>query len=171
MVQASTKNGYLQGQETATTDNLKAFLLILLLFHFLLFLLQLHTNPFDSCSHHCHGWYNRTNDQACGSSFCDDAFGFCLDRSLISCVKKSIFPFSKPPRTVRPPKISRPSAEDSFWPDCPVNDLGWVVCEEMDIIASSFVATDMKNIYATVIGCWKTRLEFTRCNNVFINFL
>ena len=81
-----------------------------LLFLFSLFCCSF-TNPFDSFFINV-TWNGTigTDDQACRSCFCDDAFGFCLDRSLVSCVEKTILPFSKPPRTVRPPKISRPSA-------------------------------------------------------------
>ncbi len=71
---------------------------------------SLRTNPFDSFF--INVTWNRTIgaiDQACGSSFCDDAFGF-LNRSLISCVEKTIFAIFKTTKNRTSTEAKCPSA-------------------------------------------------------------
>lgn len=143
------------------------FLLSVLPDSIFLILLQLRTHSIRSSSVSLGIITIGTDDQACGW-FCDDAFGFCLNRSCLSHNNRRPFcHFPKPPRTITSPKISRPSVGWFLLVNCPVNDeLG---NERGGYHCSSFVATDMKNVYATgFLNTSKTWSSLARW--LFVNY-
>ncbi len=136
------------------------------LFSFSIFLI-LQLEPTRFVLHQCHlESFNRHDDQTCGSGFCDDALVSVMTLSL-QCQRPFYhFQSHQEPCVHRRFRVLLPR----LIPSGPTpDDLGWVSLWDR-YRTSSFLATDMKNIYATgFIGA--SDMEFTRCNNVFIDFL